>query len=247
VSDGVRREFAGWYRSVSPRQQHLYFLERLGGMTRVTFRGDTMRMQGLGEAPIGYVAVDSMRFRRPGESVATVAFFRDAANDRPQALERGLDAMKRVGNAQAITEMGLAAAWMVAVLVGLLALVFGVIRWVTRRIRTRNPPPSPARPLWRAAIFASLMILVFFVTVAASGASIRQLGTLTMVSGTLYAAGWLFAAWAVIGFLLVLVRRKSSGRWTWLSVWTARALLLLHVVAAAYFVYWGPVGWKTWG
>jgi hypothetical protein len=68
-----------------------------------------------------------------------------------------------------------------------------------------------------------------------------------MVSGTLYVAGLLFAAWTVFGIALALRRRDTSGRWAPFSLWTARGVLLVHLIAAAYFVYWGPIGWKTWG
>jgi CubicO group peptidase (beta-lactamase class C family) len=247
VPDAVEREFAGWYRSVSPRQQHLYFIERIGGLTRVTFSGDTMQMHGLLDSRVTYVAVDSLRFRRPGESVASVAFHRDEANERPQALERGFSSLMRVGRTQALAELALAGAWLAALLAGIAALVLVPVRWVVRRIRSRQPRPSAAASLWRTAMVASVLILAPFVVIALGGAGIRQLGTLTLVSGTMYVAGLLFAAWTLFGFSLALRRRDTSGRWTPVSLWTARSLLFVHVIAAAYFVYWGPIGWKTWG
>lgn len=91
------------------------------------------------------------------------------------------------------------------------------------------------------------MLLAPVVAVMIGGAGIQQLGTLTMVSGTLYGAGLLFAAWAVFGFALALRRRQATSRWGSLSLWTARGLLALHLIAAVYMVYWGPIGWKTWG
>jgi hypothetical protein len=91
------------------------------------------------------------------------------------------------------------------------------------------------------------LILTVVAAVVSGGASVQQLGNLTMVSGTLYVAGMLFAAGALFGFGLALRRREVSGRWSAVSLWTARRLLALHLIAAAYFVYWGPIGWKTWG
>jgi CubicO group peptidase (beta-lactamase class C family) len=247
VPDEVERTFAGWYRPASPRQQHLYFVERIGGMSRASFRGDTLFMQGVLGDPTSYVAVDSLRFRRPGESVATLAFHRDPTNERPQALERGFEALVRVSGAQAMLELGLAVAWIAGVLLGIAALALVPVRWLVRRVRKRPPAPSSARPLWRVAIVASLLILLPVVTVALGGAGIAELGNLTVVSGTLYAAGPMFTTWAIFGFVLALRRRDRSGRWSSLSLWTARALLTVHVIAAGYFIYWGPVGWKTWG
>jgi CubicO group peptidase (beta-lactamase class C family) len=250
VPTNVAAEFAGWYRPVSPRQQHLYFLERIGGLTRVKFSSDTMRMHPLLDNPLAFVAVDSLRFRQPGASVAGVAFLHDAENDRARGLESfspGLGSMARESGIQAVAELVLGVAWLAAVLLGALALVLVPVRWLVRRVRKRPLRPSAARPLWRALIVASLLVLAPIAAVMSGGASVQQLGNLTMVSGTLYVAGLLFAAWALFGFGLALRWRDESGRWSLVSLWTARGLLTLHLIAAAYFVYWGPIGWKTWG
>jgi CubicO group peptidase (beta-lactamase class C family) len=248
VPSEVAAEFGGWYRSVAPRQQHLYFLERIGSLTRVAFAGDTVRMRPLLDTPITLVAVDSLRFRRPGESVASVAFLRDEANDRPHGVESfGLGSMTRVSGLQAVGELAATVAWLAGVVIGLLALVLVPVRALVRRLRKRPLQPSVARPLWRALIVASLLVLAPFVAMMVGGAGISELGNLTMVSGTMYLAGLSFAAWAVFGFGLALRRGQARSRWGSLSLWTARGLLAVHLIAAAYLVYWGPIGWKTWG
>jgi CubicO group peptidase (beta-lactamase class C family) len=248
VPSEVAAEFGGWYRSVSPRQQHLYFLERIGSLTRLAFAGDTVSMRPLLDTPITLVAVDSLRFRRPGESVASVAFLRDGANNRPHGLESfGLGSMSRVSGMQAVGELALAAVWLGAIAVGLLALVLLPLGALVRHLRKRPRATSASRSLWRALIVASLLVLAPFVAMMLGGAGIPELGNLTMVSGTMYVAGLLFAAWAVVGFGLALRRRQATTRWGALSLGTARGLLVVHLIAAAYLVYWGPIGWKTWG
>ena len=243
-------EFAGWYRPVSPRQQHLYFLERVGGLTRVRFTGDTMRLNRLQAKPLMFVRVDSLRFRQPGESVASVAFLRHDANGSRE-LETGSPDMgrswARVSGATAVVEIALTVAWLTAVMVGLLALMLVPVRWLVRGIRKRVLRPSAARPLWRVLMVSSLLLLAPLVVAAISGAGLAELGNLTMVSGSFYVAGLLFVAWVIFGFGLALRRRQVSGPWARLSLWTARSLLAVHLIAAAYFVYWGPIGWKTWG
>ncbi|HEX7120818.1 MAG TPA: serine hydrolase domain-containing protein [Gemmatimonadaceae bacterium] len=247
VPDEVAAEFAGWYRSVSPRQQHLYFLERIASLMRVSFAGDSMRLRQVLGRPMQFVAVDSLRFRRPGEIMATLAFHRDEANNRPHALETSGVGATRVPGVVAVAEIVLSVAWLAAVVVGFVALVLMALGALVRRLRKRPRRPSAARPLWQALIVSSLVLLAPVLAVMLGGAGIQQLGTLTMVSGTLYGAGLLFAAWAVFGFALALRRRQATSRWGTLSLWTARGLLALHLIAAAYMVYWGPIGWKTWG
>lgn len=242
----VAAEFGGWYRPVSPRQQHLYFLERLAGLARVWFTGDSVRVRPLTGAQRALVPVDSLRFRRPGESVVTAAFHRDEANGRPQALELGLGSMARASSVTVLVELGLAAAWMAGVVAGLAALALVPIRWLVRRLRKRPRRDTAARPLWRAAGAASVLVAAPFVALAVGGAGIAELGNLTLVSGTVYGAGILFAAWAVFGLGLAVRRRAATGRWQAVSLWAARGILAVHAVAAGYLIYWGPIGWRTW-
>jgi hypothetical protein len=158
VPGSVAAEFAGWYRPVSPRQQHLYFLERIAGLTRMTFAGDTMRMVPLLDKPLTLVAVDSFRFRQPGASVPGVALLHDQENGRPRGLEAfspGLGSMARESGIQAVVELGLGVAWLAGVQVGVLALMLVPVRWLVRRVRRQSLRPSAARPLWRAAMVAS--------------------------------------------------------------------------------------------
>lgn len=250
VPPGVATEFAGWYRPVSPRTQHLYFAERLLGLMRMAFPGDSMRLRPLLGDALSFVPVDSVHFRQRGESVASLAFVHDAGNGRPLGIEMGSPglgvSMARVGTGQVWTELILAGAWLLGSLAGVVALVVAPVRALVRRLRGVSPAPSPARSLWRSAIVASLLLAAIFVAVAMSGVDINQLGRLTPTSATIYAAGLAFAAWAIFGFGLALRRRPVSGRWQTASLWTARSVLALHLVAAGYLTYWGFIGWQTW-
>lgn len=247
----IAAEFAGWYRPVSPRQQHLYFLERIIGLERLTFAGDTVRRRELLGSTSILVPVDSLRYRRPGESVASMAFVRDVVNNRPHGVEFGSPSLAvstaRVPTPMAILEVALTALWMLGTVAGIIALVLVPIRALVRRIRKRALPPSAARPLWRAAIVASVVVLAPVGAVAIGGAGIAELGNLSIVSGTIYAAGLAFAIWAIFGFGLAVRTRSATGRWAAASLWCARTVLALHLVAAAYLTYWGLIGWKMWG
>ncbi len=247
VPDNIEAEFGGWYRPVTPRQQKLDFLERIAGLRRASFSNDTMHLKPLTGKATLLVAVDSMQFRLPGAAEPTAAFIRDEANDRPHGLEFNWSSMARISGLRALTEVGLSVAWLAATLIGLLAVVLVPLRWLVRKIRNRSLEPSAARPLWRAAMVASLLILTPIVVLMIDGGQLASLGNLTWVSGTMYVVGLLFAAWAVFGLALALFKRKATSGWGKLSLWTARTMLVLQFVAAAYFMYFGPVGWKTWG
>jgi len=249
VPAAIASEFSGWYRPVSPRMQHVYFLERILGLQRVSFSGDTMRVRGLLGGTTTFVPVDSLHYRRPGESVASLAFVRDEENDRPRGLEvGGLGAsMARVSSTTATLEIALAGAWIIGIVAGILALVLVPVRALVRRLRRRALQPSAARPLWRTAMVATLLVLAPVAAIAIGGAGIAQLGNLSGVSATIYGAGLAFAAWSIFGAGLALGRRHAPGRWATASLWCGRGVLALHLVAAAYLAYWGLIGWQTWG
>lgn len=249
VPASVAASFAGWYRPVSPRMQHLYFLERIMGLQRVAFTGDSMRITPWMGTGSTMVAVDSMRFRRPGESVATAALLRDAANQRPEALEvGGLGAsFARVSTMVAGTEMGLAILWAITSLLAIVAGILGIIRALVRTVRRRNAEPSAARPLWRMASLSTLVLLLPIAMLVAVGPDIAQLGNPTMLSGLLYAGGLAFAAFAIAGLLMALRRREPTRGWVRLSLAAARVALVLNAVVAGYLAYWGYIGWQTWG
>ena len=87
IAASTRARFAGWYRGVSPRAQQLYVTEHIPSLTRVSFTDSTMRVKPILGAGHDYVAVDSVRFRRYGQSEATLVFVRDEANDRAEGIE----------------------------------------------------------------------------------------------------------------------------------------------------------------
>ncbi len=245
----VAAEFRGWYRPVSPRIQHLQFLERIIGLTSVRIVSDTLLSGTVMDAPEKLVAVDSLRFRRPGESVATLAFLRDPENGRPQAMEVNFGlptSFTRVGSFQALLELGAAAAWVVAVLLGLVALALVPVRALVRRLRKRPPPSGNARWMWRTAMLASLATTAPLALMMLIGAGISDLGNLTPVSGSIYAGCLLYLAAAVFGLLLLLRSHGGVGFWKGVSLWTARGLMLMHAAGAAYFTWWGLIGWKPW-
>lgn len=249
VSATIRDEFAGWYRPVSPRVQHLYFLERIAGLTTVRAAGDTVVVHPFASPRVRLVAVDSLRFRRPGESVATVAFLRDATNDRPHGMEFDLGlptSFRRVPTGQALAELGLGMAWCGALVLGLLALVLVPVRALVRRIRRQSLRASASRPLWRLAMLASVLIAIPLAAGAVYGAGIAQLGLPSPLSVSVYACGLLYLAVALFAAWLVVTVRRTESHSSAILLWGARAVLVLHVVGASYLTYWGLIGWKMW-
>jgi CubicO group peptidase (beta-lactamase class C family) len=250
LAAATRERFAGWYRTVSPQTQHLYVLQRIIGVRPVAFAGSTMRLGQLIGAASTYVAVDSARFRRPGEPEATLAFVHDEANGRPEGIESvgaGLDgSMARVPAIDAVGSVTIAMLWLCGLLWSVVAMAFGGLRWVVRRVRHQPTMVAVAPAPWRFAAAASLVFLVHLVSFGVGSDDIHLGGTLTLVSGTMWATGILFALAALAGAVVAWRTRAASGRWAHLSSWTVRGVATLNLLAAAYLTAWGWIGWRTW-
>ena len=250
LSAGTVARFAGWYRSVSPRTQALYPIERIFSVTRASFDSLTLRMKPAFGAATIYVPVDSVRFRAMGQSEPTLAFVRDSANGRPEGIEsfggRLGASLARVSAIDAVGSLGVACLFIAGVLLSLIAVTFGALRWTVHRIRRRPRLAPAAAPAWRMAAFAALCMVVHIAMLAIGTGDIEALGTLSTVSGTLWAAGIAFC----IATLLLALRAWSApaagGRWWLVSRVTVRGVAVLNLAAATYLVMWGWVGWMSW-
>jgi hypothetical protein len=134
--------------------------------------------------------------------------------------------------------------WGAGVLLAVVVAVIGLARFVLRR-----PSRSPARVLWRIhlATTASLAIAAALVA-SVYQRGLIELGRFGPATGGSYVMLWLSAMLAVVGAVIAL-RSAPLGahdrRWA-PSTWAARAVVALDLVSAAYLLFWGPIGWRTW-
>jgi CubicO group peptidase (beta-lactamase class C family) len=249
VAHSTADRFSGWYRLVSPRAQHLYILAHIPSIAEVSFTDTAMRFAPWLDDEHGYVPVDSLRFRRKTESEATLAFVRDAENQRPAGIEMqggGLFmSLTRISTLDAVVSMVCMTLWVASLALSFLAMVFGGVRWVVRRSRRRPTPRAAVAVPWRLAAIASACVAANFVFAMLGSGDVQTLGRVTWISVSVLLAGYLYCV-----FALILVRTvwatPGGGRWARVSLWSVRAVAVLHVIAAAYLVSMGWIGWRTW-
>lgn len=250
VNAGTRAAFAGWYHTDNPRQQHLYFLERLASLSRVTFSDANMTIAPLLGAAERFVPVDSTRYRSKGEGTATLVFVRDAENDRPFGIETVGASLgqswERVSGAQAWTNIVLTLCWIVALVLSLAAALFGGVRWLVRKARKRETPAAAARSAWTLALGITLALLLKVGLLAVASDSLGTLGTFNAVSCLIWVSGLFFALLAAYGIAAAVRVRAANTTWGRISGVTVRAVLVAHAIAAAYLAYWGAITWRTW-
>lgn len=247
------RSYAGWYRPDNPRAQHIYFAERITGLTRVIVDDTSLVLRPLLGKPATYIPVSGMTFRGEREPVATLALMNDAADDRPVAIERMgylLPAsLVHVNAPTAWTEVTLTAGWLVSIVLTLLVAVITGVRYIVRRIRRRPPAPiTPARPIWRVAIgaTAALIIAVGLLVVTFAAGDPFALGVASPVTVAIYVTLWIFALLSLVGVAVAIRRAEPASRMARVSLWTARCVSALNLIAAVYLIYWDFIGWRTW-
>jgi CubicO group peptidase (beta-lactamase class C family) len=249
----MAKDFAGWYRPVSPRPQVISGIDRILNLEHVIIRDQKIEIDGVVGPTRWYVPVDSLLFRNVDGTVATLSFHRDSANGRPLAMD-GLSSgtsYERISTATAMLTLGLVGLWMLAIVAGAIGgLVLGVA-WLVRRFRQPRghdvPTPTAAVPLWWLSCLASGLAFLYLTTLQAGFADVHELGTLTPLSAAFAASPVLFGLTVLLG-LVSAVRGWGAGdtRRARLSAWGARTMLVLHAVTLAYIWRHGLLGWMPW-
>ncbi len=261
VPEAIRARHAGWYLMDAPRTERLQVLNRLVAITRLTFDSDTQAtLSPLLGGTRRLVPVDSLHLRGAGEALATVALVNDASNGRDVALEGFGSTLSgswvQVSVLRALGPALLVVLWAGAIVLSLLAMAAGGVRRVVRvaGVGRAAPQSLASAQLWRVAALESLAIVLHFALLAYGATSdLAKVGSLSWLSGTAWLLGLLYGALGVWSVLLLyrsrgsaLTRHDGSSWRQALSMWSARAVLVLHVLGVVYLVASAHVGWKTW-
>ena len=248
VPTAVQARYAGWYRAVNPRMQRLDMAAYLASLQRFSFTDSTLRISPVLGKATTLLAIDSMRFRTPGAGAATLALVPASMNDDTDGAEMALgDSLHRVPTGIALLQMLVAALWAVALTLSLVAMLFGGVRWLVRRVRKRHvPSDNPAAMFWRWAAASSLLLIANLGALSVASEDLNAIGSFSALSASAWTLGILFAAAAFAGAIAALRRRKGMTGWRRVSLFTARVALLLQAVAAGYLIAFGFIGWKTW-
>lgn len=238
--------YAGWYQPDSTRSELTHFLERLLGIVRVRFEDGQLLVSNIGERNIVFVPVTDTQFRSnrkkgPPSPIATVELL--APNTEGQFIQIGAgeETIKRIPTWFAISEIILTCWFLLAVILILLYAPF----WILGGLRKeRRRPAERGMRLWPLIAVLSLIAVVIIFN-AASDDLIPRMGNLTVWSASFFLTTVVYAL-ATIAAVVSLWRAPKEEVRTGVRRFSTAVILIL-LVAAAYFAYWGIIGLRTWG
>jgi len=233
--------YVGWYEPNSPRQELTHFLERLTGLSHVSFADGKMSLSGMNGTST-FVPVNGRFFRYlPKEGAPEPAASVDLITPNTDGvfIQAG-STFKRIPAWFAIGEIALTVFVIAAILsIPIYALVWIIGGFIPRRRR----PVERAIRLYPLLAVASLGGFVAIFILSSSDA-IERLGNVTgwslgiFLCTLLFAAASLLSVWAVIAAHGEGIRRGVR----WYSGIVSVALL----IALVYLAWWGIIGLRTW-
>jgi CubicO group peptidase (beta-lactamase class C family) len=237
LDTGGARDFQGWYVPTNNRFGFADGLNRVAGLSRVSFEGDRMHVELLG-LTLDLVSVGDRQFRMEKQGAAGAVLV-ETGDGRVLALGSGA-VLARVSPAQAWLSIACSGLFVLALLsVPLFALV-----WVPRRLLGRLRVPNLHVRVLPALAVLSLGVAVSILVLVGNGDTIRLLGHLTPWSASLTASTWAFAGFSCASLWAALrAGREGMNRWAYLHSLGTSAIL---VTATLYLAWWGVIGYRSW-
>jgi hypothetical protein len=237
-------DYDGWYEPDSPRVELSHFLERLGGISGVSFQDGKLLLSSLGGWKEVFLPVTGAQFRYVPKKdvpqpVPTLELL--TPNEEGRFIQAGTQTtMKRIPAWLAILEIALTLYVLLCLASVLIYAPFWILGGLSRK--RRRPAERSAR-IWPLVAALSLVSLVGIFMVS-SGDLIARMGNLTVWSGGMCAATITFAL-AAVASAFAAWRMPPEGVRTGVRRYSTMVSVGL-LMATAYLAYWGIIGLRTW-
>jgi CubicO group peptidase (beta-lactamase class C family) len=234
-------DYAGWYEPNSPRQELTRFIDRIAGLTHVSFADGKMKLQAT-NGPSNFAPVEGRFFRylpkegapEPAASVALIT-----PNSDGVFIFAGTT-FKRVPTLLAIGEIALTGLVVLAVIsIPVYALFWIIGGFIPKRRR----PAERGMRLYPLLAVASLVAFVA-VFILCSSDVIMRLGNVTGWSIALFLTTVVFAVMVLMSTWSVVT---AGGEGVRRGVrWYSGIVSLALLIALVYLAWWGIIGLRTW-
>ena len=236
------RDIAGLYQPINSRQQIGYFLDRALGVEKLWFENDQLQRRPLlGGEVTEYQHAGNGLYRSPESGMVVLARAEDPLVG--DVIHIGTRVFKPVSPLVAFGQLAIGALWGVVIATSFLYFLV----WGVRKLRGKVPAGASTRiRVW--PLLASVAIVVFLAlfTVGLSSMSntFQLLGAPTALSVGIMLASIAFAVFAALGFHAAVKHRGASmNRFNY---WYCSVSSSVHLVVAAYLLWFGVIGIQTW-
>ena len=232
-------DISGYYMPINPREQMIYFIERITNVERIWSKGDSVYIKGLlGGEIIKCIPAADLRYK----SSETGQIIMVKATDplAGKVIQTSWLTLKRISPIQAFGQLIVGALWLLFMLS---SVIFGII-WAVRYWRGKISGGANIRiRLWPLLI--SLFFLIILILIIASAANpFNLLGKVSIVSLSIMLLTIAFAITSVWSVVYVIKERyKSMNK---LVYWHSAILSGLHLIVACYFTWYGILGIRLW-
>ncbi|MEW6367608.1 MAG: serine hydrolase domain-containing protein [Acidobacteriota bacterium] len=242
VPADLAQRYSGYYRFDSPRQELTRFMTHLLGVVSISVGESGLFMDPFMGESTGYVCVNDRLFREKSEKdedpVATLALIEDPVEGRFVQTD---SVTWRPVRGWIVWVERIVAIGSIALMLS--SLSFAII-WLPRKLLGRMRAVRHLRirvvPLVSVLCFAAASVLL---TVAGTDL-IPRFGRPTVWSVGFCALTVAFAIAAVLGLLLAARAPASEvNRW---ARWHSIAVSVANTIVAAYLLYWGMIGLRSW-
>jgi CubicO group peptidase (beta-lactamase class C family) len=234
------KEMAGYYISISPRQELSRGFASMFGVMR--FRTDEHYLYrepllGGWDSPSKDYAINEHVLIESWTGLPSIAWVEDPLAGR--VIQTGADLLRPISAVRAFGWIIVFALLTMFGLFSTLAATFwGIRRWI------RKTPMDASVPIRLWPLVATLVLIGWITLISLSKVFLTQMATITPLSVTIFL---LTLAYPVIVGLSAfsLYRHKEIIRLRWLYSY-ACTYTILHILVAGYFLYFGTITIRTW-
>lgn len=227
----------GWYEPASPRQEAMYFMERILGRAYIDIADEKLSVTTIMQQRTTFIPVGGNLFRAEADPIATLALI--TPNNEGIFIGGG-GVMKRIPTWQMYSELALVVWFMFALVTTLLYSPFWIIASFTKKWRRPQEAWLKAWPL----VAALSLLTAHLIPLLAGEEAMSRLGNFTLYSAGIWLSTVLFAI-ASIASVIVLWKTHQQHVRRFVFVY-AIAVAIPLLITTIYLAYWGIIGIRLW-
>jgi len=233
VSDDIKNKFSGFYNFKNPRNETMFFVEKLMSGHSIEFSGDTLLVKDFGG-----VIRDSLihkgnnQFYRINENVPFVALI-ESENKTP-ILWLGSDYFEKGNKPFRLAKNYLL---FVCLFMTIMNFIVGFFWWIIQLIRKKSSIKSPVS-LWISSLsFITVIVSFLFTTELYAHSERINIGSMILFLSTI---SFFFSA---LYSLFKALKIKNKGK---LFTWYFRIVAFSLSIVALWFLFNNLIGFKLW-